>query len=99
MPKTVHGVDMIMREKHGNRLSVLALDHLEPGVVSLTIIPRAGGNLSIYGANFDMSVEQQVALIEALLANLNHHATTTMDDVLSRYCPLTQRSPDENRSL
>ena len=76
------GVDMILRETHGNRLSIIALDHLDPGKVSFTIIPQAGGNLSIYGASFDLDINQQVAVIRALLANLNAYAPGTTEELI-----------------
>ena len=80
----MNGVDRILREKHGNRLSVLSLAHLEPGVVSLTVIPHNGGHLSPFGANFDLSVEQQLDLLESLLANLNAFAPETYAAFLDR---------------
>lgn len=81
-------IDMILHEPHGNRLSVLGLDHLGLADVSLTIIPGNSNYLSIYGASFDLGIEAQVALIKALLINLDRAAPAQagemIDELLGR---------------
>jgi hypothetical protein len=83
----MNGVDMILRERHGNRLSVIALDHLEPGQVSLTVVPGSGDYLSMYGASFDLTVDNQIDLIKALLANLNQYAPARVEEIIDHLTP------------